>query len=427
MGRQKCIIYFSNTNYTKETGGTEKFLENIISLMSIKGIGSVQIYPLKRVNRWIKKIYKDKVEQYVCLNINGQYYGVISTKKLYNLLMYIGKKEKLEYQGVIINQMNYFDKDVLKDTLCLLNIPVKLIVHDFTYVCPYSFWNNKTGIACENKIVEPNKKNCHNCNYQMVAEYNYKQSIKFFGEIENILDTIIFPSDNTKTNWEEVFKLDCQYVVRPHLTYRISPLNRYINKKIKIAFLGQISNHKGIQEWNFLRRKLSLDKFEFYYFGNSTKFEDDPCIKCFDVDYKKKDNIPMKEQLERNEIDVVFLWSKCQETYSYTYFESCEAGCYVISNVSSGNIAEMIQRNHNGKTFNTIEDCLKWFSDERALIDIEEYFTNGMRICDVHQNKDISALEFRNTLIKHNIEIKAQKVYRTPFLTLIARNRYFQY
>ena len=191
-------------------------------------------------------------------------------------------------------------------------------------------------------------------------------------------------------------------VVRPHLIFSTVRIKRQLKKKIKIAYLGYISDFKGYSEWKKLIQNLDRNYFEFYYFGSYTEKAVNDGVNAVLVDFNRNDLIKMAQQLRNNDIDIVFLWSNCQETYSYTYYEALEAGCFVITSTHSGNITDQVRQNRNGICFENIKDCIKYLSNLQGEIE-------SLQAVDIKNNTDLGDFTFDNTVSKNTKNIKAKK------------------
>lgn len=419
------IIFFSNSDYTRETGGTEKFLFEIARKLTTNGYWLVQVYPVRRINRWVKKINVQISVEYVSINLNERYYGSFKLQDIAQVLINMSSAQKIAFQGIIINQMNYFDKHILSHQMNKLKLPIRYIVHDFTSVCPYIFWDGKTGIICNTQVVIPCKENCGNCNHLDKAISNYRNSVGFFNSVASYLDAFVCPSANALQNWKKLFKINTSCNIRPHLVYAWEDCtDKNNNAKIRVAYMGQPANHKGVIEWNRLVKEAPKEQYEFYYLGNSSIYKNDDVIKTMRVDYRDKIALTMPEQLEHLKIDIVFQWSKCQETYSFTYFEASSAGCFVVTNKNSGNIASMTVLNKNGRVFENIEECLEWFKTGLARKDVEEYRCKGKKIRKLEVNPDISDFIFEK---REQCAGRSKKVKKNPVLYALGGITYFQH
>lgn len=126
-------------------------------------------------------------------------------------------------------------------------------------------------------------------------------------------------------------------------------------------------------------RCLGKSRFEFFYFGSAIEEAESDGAKGVVVDFNRPDSLGMVEQLKNNKIDIAFLWSNCQETYSYTYYEAFEAGCMIVTSDHSGNITDQVLKNKNGFCFDKVEECVAFLKELHGEIDalrIENVTTN---------------------------------------------------
>ena len=71
----------------------------------------------------------------------------------------------------------------------------------------------------------------------------------------------------------------------------------------------------------------------------------------------------MIDSLKEYGIDIVYLSSVCPETFSYTYYEAYEAGCFVLTREGSGNICDQVKKQGNGLVFESVDDMVNWLDD----------------------------------------------------------------
>lgn len=71
-------------------------------------------------------------------------------------------------------------------------------------------------------------------------------------------------------------------------------------------------------------RKLDNRKFDFYYFGGTVDQAEKDGANGVMVDFNSPEMPGMVEQLKKKKIDIAFLWSNCQETYSYVQVDYLE-------------------------------------------------------------------------------------------------------
>ena len=399
--QKKCIIYISSTNYKIVSAGTEKFMSGIIEAYKEKEVHSIQIFPMVNINGIFEKLGLKKI--YLGINCDGEFVGAYLLKNAIGGIEYICKKNNFSCSGVIINQLHNWDLNQLSALLCVLELPIYIVIHDYMMICPYLMSEDGNGLQCGLSINRPSELHCVQCKY-CNEELNYFACMNSFLEkIEFLLKRIIFPSISARNNWMNAFEKYLKYsVVRPHLIFSTVRIKRQLKKKIKIAYLGYISDFKGYSEWKKLIQNLDRNYFEFYYFGSYTEKAVNDGVNAVLVDFNRNDLIKMAQQLRNNDIDIVFLWSNCQETYSYTYYEALEAGCFVITSTHSGNITDQVRQNRNGICFENIKDCIKYLSNLQGEIE-------SLQAVDIKNNTDLGDFTFDNTVSKNTKNIKAKK------------------
>ena len=376
---EKCILYVSSTNYKLVCAGTEKFMGGLIDTFRKEDVvHSIQFFPLVKVNDKLNKLGLNTF--YLGVNYDGEFVGTYLIEDALAAIEYISKKYDLECDRVIINQLHRWNLISLSVFLSELKLPIILVVHDYMMVCPYMMLSDSKAIECGNVIEKPSKERCICCKYAEQEIEHFDEINGFFLAINELICKVVFPSCSAQNNWIKVFPyLMGRSTIRPHLKYINRTVTRQWKNKIRIGYLGYISDIKGYSEWLKLMNSLDKDRFEFYYFGAAIKQAEKDGAHAILVDFNCPGSPGMVEQLVVNKIDIAFLWSNCQETYSYTYYEAFEAGCWIVTSSHSGNITDEVRRNENGRTFDTIEECVLFLNDlqgEYAILKIENVKSN---------------------------------------------------
>lgn len=297
---------------------------------------------------------------------------------------YIAGKYDLVFDRVIINQLHSWNLKKLTKLFENLGLPIILVVHDYMMICPYMMLKDSDSIRCGNFIDLPSINHCGCCKYEGKVRKHSEEINSFFIDNSKRICRVIFPSPSAEANWLKVFPyLTEKSVIRPHLQYDILKEEKKWNNKIRMGYLGYISDVKGYSEWLQLMRKLDNNKFEFYYFGGAVEQAENDGAKGVLVDFNSPERLGMVEQLKRNNIDIAFLWSNCQETYSYTYYEAFEAGCWVATSLRSGNITYQVLKNGNGKAFGDLNDCIEFLNNLKGN-------TYTVRITNVKTNSSLT-------------------------------------
>lgn len=375
---EKCILYISSTNYKLVSAGTEKFMGGLIDTFNDEGVHSVQIFPLVGFNNKLNRINPSAF--YIGVNCDGKFIGAYSIEDILSAIEYIKNKYNYQCDRVIINQLHGWKLEKLSFALRKLNLPIIVVVHDYMMVCPFMMLSDSNALWCGNSIERPSEEHCEKCKYKQLAIEYFEEINGFFTSIRNIIIKVVFPSASAKNNWLRVFPyLIDNSVVRPHLNYNICSYRRKLKDKIRVGYLGFVSDIKGYSEWKNLMRCLGKSRFEFFYFGSAIEEAESDGAKGVVVDFNRPDSLGMVEQLKNNKIDIAFLWSNCQETYSYTYYEAFEAGCMIVTSDHSGNITDQVLKNKNGFCFDKVEECVAFLKELHGEIDalrIENVTTN---------------------------------------------------
>ncbi len=376
--QEKSIIYISSTNYRLVSAGTEKYIGELTLLFLKKKVHSIHIFPLSSFDKFTCKFGIKK--SYIGINYDGEFEGVYLIDDLYSAIAYIEEKHNVKSDRVIINQLHDWNLFSLSKTLMRLNVSIVIAVHDYMMICSYMMMDDSDSLECGKIINKPSTKRCRNCIYNNRGIEYFNTVDAFFKEINSLICRVVFPSESAEKNWLRIFPFfHGREVIRPHLEYKRITERKVWGDKIRIGYLGTISEMKGYKEWLSLISSLDKSKFEFYYLGrNINKAQEDGAYGIM-VDVNAKQTLGMAEQLRNHKIDIAFLWSKCLETYSYTYYESYEAGCWVLTSKGSGNIADQVLSNKNGVVFDNLDECisyLKNFKGETSFGKIENVKTN---------------------------------------------------
>ena len=131
----------------------------------------------------------------------------------------------------------------------------------------------------------------------------------------------------------------------------------------------------------------------------------------------------MIKALRKNKIHIVVLFSCCPETYSYTYHEATAAGCYIVTNDESGNIAYMVDKNGNGIVLKNSTESLYQFlkNEEKVRKEYQSYLNSNFKIIigsiDGNLKKDkitLTALAVKRfDVIRYTMELLYRGKYRS--------------
>lgn len=361
----KIVISFSYGNYRNSLGGTDKLILSHQRNLNKLNISYLYFYPINNIRKLNVKFLN-----YWKVYFDGELCGVLSSSDMINFFAFLNKINNVK--GIFIHHLLGIDIACLNRCIGAIDAPILFYIHDYYSICSQIHLMRNDEVYCGLGQVSEIK--CKDCSYY--SESNAKRE-----KIETLLMKykkrmkIIVPSMSAKIIWLSAFpKFDDQVEIIEHqkpfgiYTGNMKLIDK--NDQLKIAYVGLPTNHKGWTEWVKIVKligKYHKDKALLYYFGD-TNDSIEGVIRS-SVSFQKGNLDAMITTLRQYGIDCVILWSKCPETYSFTYYESMASNAYIITNQFSGNIAESIKKNDNGLVLNNTEELEDLFINIQKLLD----------------------------------------------------------
>lgn len=367
----QCVLAISFLDYLTAIGGMSKYMMAHEQMYTKAGYSYISIYFVKKI---IKKRYS--LFHFYGLIIDGKEAGVYTIDELLQYFQYL-KNINYKIVDVHIHNISYMNvQHMLRLVATLPVTPFKLIIHDYHTICT-SFNLLKNGIKyCGGKAVSKSK--CAGCRYYQSGKVQMQNVRKL---LENVKDrlTVIAPSNVARKIWVEAYPdfTDKVIVMEEQLWEGKYLGNREIidkGQRVKIGYLGNKSPHKGWAEWvKFVElANKKHNQYECIVFNSKKDFEI-PNMEHSEVKFSSDKLNAMVESLREKRIDCAILWSKCEETYSYTLFEACSANAFIITNSQSGNIAYTISQKGNGLVLQTEEELYEYAVNPDKLIECINY------------------------------------------------------
>jgi hypothetical protein len=342
------VITISRTNYTREVGGTCRYLTQQTQTFQEHEIACYHCFWRNvRLQKQCYRIYfilkdgqPDRYQSESALIASG----LIATARTILIHNLIG----LDYSGLYAILQH--DRQTLFYYL-----------HDYGMVCSNITLLKNHQHYCG--VFELGKDVCRDCRYQSEqhqVELVHRQLLQQF--------TVVFiaPAPLIAQQISQYYHKNDQPVtieIIPHLRYRQRVIAAS-RPATRIAFLGWPSAHKGWSEFAWLARQQIVG-YDFYHLGCGETV--DCNIQYQYVNFIEQGVHAMRYALQHHRIDMVFLWSRWPETYCFTYYESLEAGCFVITHRDSGNIAASIQQQGGGMIFDDIHTCAQALATRFSL------------------------------------------------------------
>ncbi len=397
--KKLCLINISHSNYLIKTAGVERFIRDEINILQNEDISTLHIFPIIEVNK--SKFIP--LSECVGINFNNKFIGIYSLNSLISFINNFKQRNNLVFIGIELHHLHGWSFDKLSDLIISLDLGVKFYIHDYDTI----------GINYLTSDIDLSTIN--NERYQLFKN--------FISKIDLNIINIIFPSRNCYNNWLSVFpEYKTRSIIRDHLVLKGKfNFNKEISGKINIAFIGSTAEHKGFNEWMELSKNLKDTDYNFFYFGNS--IQKMPNVKKIYVDFNPSTPLFMTNQLKENEIDIVFLYSKCQETYCYTYFEALIAGAFIITNKFSGNVYDCTRHFQNGLFIDSVNDGKELLSNSNLIKETISNFRIQNNIPSTFiANNDFQIEQYLDTEKKYpilQINSKRSTVVKYHILTFI--------
>jgi hypothetical protein len=310
----------------------------------------IQIYPVNNATH--------DGDQIIGVNVNQTHMGYFTIKQITLFLKLLCQKNIIKIVAFHIHHIMGFLLPVIKFLATeLQTLTSRWYIHDFYTICPQTnlLYNGISycGVPMDTAAI------CKMCNYG--AARNERQS-----EMGKLLrwykGTFVFPSESARDIWLKVYpELKKQTRVVPHqiVFQKCSILQSKFDKEnsvIRVAYVGAQALHKGWHVWKDFVEETQ--QYEYFHLGSiNTQLSN---VQYIPVSLADGENAMIKA-LAENDIDIAFLWSICPETYSFTLFESLAAGCFIVTNADSGNIAAQVASTGQGKVFTTIQEMMDFF------------------------------------------------------------------
>lgn len=341
-----AVVAISHSNYLENSAGVEKAMLNEQMCLFENGVSYLNII----------SCYGSKV---LGLCINKTFIGWFHNEHITPLLSAL-EESGLVFLRTLIHHTLFHSNDNILSIVKQLNKKTYFYLHDLLTVCPnYILMYNDTRYCHLPKL---DSELCSSCHYGAKRTAHVNRYNELFS---SYAFEFIAPSHVVADTFNVFFNNSAVRVV-PHLIERGVYHKPFINPKIRVAFLGHPTQHKGFLEFSKLVERYK-ETYDFFLLGSSC-----PIANVIHVPVSIHDKRTMIDFLREYNIDIAFIYSIWPETYCYTYFESLAAGCFVVTSKDSGNVNVMVNKRKNGIAFDTTDDMLTFFANEsrvRASVD----------------------------------------------------------
>lgn len=324
------------------TNGSRKFITGQLEQLHCVGFHTIEVVPL------LFYLAGRRESAFLAVSINGAYQGLFSADEL------AGINPKV--RGMIVHSL-YYSQSTMKTLADFINVEKRILyyIHDYFCLCSQRFlYKGRKPCVNSNGILI-----CDTCNMNIERQKLHDFHYNVFKK-HNVL--LVAPSEDTRIRVKLFYK-DIEIVEFQHLEYEQEFFKKQVNCPIRIAYIGSAIWQKG---WEQFARMVSRfhEKYEFYCLGHCTDEHKISNVKYISIGLKESGILTMTEALLQYHIDIAYIGSVWPETYSYTYYEAYEAGCFVITNTISGNIYRQVMLNQNGISFSNDSEMFEWLEKD---------------------------------------------------------------
>lgn len=347
-----------------QTNGSREFIDGQLGQLHQAGFHTVEIVPLLYYQSGKRE------SSVLAVSSDGRYQGIFTAEELAGL--------SPKVRGMVIHSL-YYSHGTMRALLDSVEVETSILyyIHDYSCLCFNRFLHRDKRLC----IDMDGNMGCPSCtaNEERKSHLQFHQSVF---ERHNVL--LIAPSEDTWARVEEFYK-NIQIKVIPHLKYDYRPFTKRTNSPLRIAYTGTAIWHKGWEQFAGLVDRFG-HAYDFYCLGECP---DD--LRIQNVTYipvrlpGSGSALTMTEALQKYSIDIAYIGSVWPETYSYTYYEAYEAGCFILTSTKSGNVYRQVIKNENGIAFSCEDDMAEWLAGDTVQRDVQSL---DKRITNVRNNEE---------------------------------------
>lgn len=366
----RIVVSFSHSDYLSSAAGVEKVIGMEQKHYNDHGIAYFHIYPFLGGS-----ISDDPGIMCIGLNVDGQPTGQYSATQVGDLLQDFSRRTAAEFVALHVHHLAKMPVAIILFFIKKLSPRcVRFFVHDYYSLCPQANLLYNGEMFCD--LPAPASLKCCTCFMGRGRRRQLREVATLFAQVSQF----IIPSEVARGLFLRVYpELKGKTYVIPHQQVAVVGVSRQriparseSVRKIRVAYVGQSYYHKGWETWKRFVAATDPDRYVLYHVGVTSEML--PRVSHVPVSSINSDENAMTRTLQELQVNLAFLWSVCPETYSFTFFESLTAGCFIVTNPGSGNIAEQVRQYSCGVVLADEEALFAYFADaERVKRDLAQY------------------------------------------------------
>jgi hypothetical protein len=341
-GLRDLHITFSHDDYTRSLGGMQQCIQREDDRAGALGRDHLHLHPVKI---WeVVRTSGEKGELGVVLN--GQAVGAFAPRVVAQVLGDLAGAVPAGERSFAIHSLLGHRADETVAILRAAGLKAGLFwLHDYASLCAgfHLLRNDVQDCAAP----PPDSPACSVCAYLPMRGRHLEEHEKLFRRLDL---TVVSPSPSALELWRSSWTYPAKAeVVLPHarLVERgPAPVARG-KRPLRIAHAGLQHGHKGWPVFRALALEHRDDpRYAFLHLGAYA--ERGLPVEFHEVVASRENPAAMRQALEENEVDVVLLWPLWRETFSLVAYEAVAAGCAIVTNPDSGNIAAFVEQGGHG-------------------------------------------------------------------------------
>lgn len=354
-------LTISHDDYTKSVGGVQICIERERRAIMGRGATHVHLFPAI-VNSRVAAINS----QLLGVIVDGKPMGYSTPEALGEIFVSVGSISNR--RAAVIHSLIGHHADDLCSLLERFNPHVSLYwIHDYSSICSgYNLLRNNVEFCGG----PPRLSNaCMICQHGVFRDAQIEAHAKVFARLS---PKVIAPSRYALDLWESVKpavypSLSTEIVQHCDVTIPSGKVRRQRkDEKIRVAFLGHPSAHKG---WHVFRQlvkqHIGSSYLEFVHIGSAPS--GDLRVEFVKASVSPENPEAMVKSIEACRVDIAIVWPSWPETFCITAYEAIAAGAIVVTNNGSGNVADFVRETEAGIVLATEDELSSFFTNKVKL------------------------------------------------------------
>ena len=343
--QNKLAMAFSHDSYIESVGGVQTCLLKEQIEANRNKIAYMSIYPHIPLMRLRSE------EQLYGLTLDGIFQGLINCSTLKYLTSNLCKKFNSYLLIHTLQGQNINTIGKIADNFT--NKKTYYWVHDYFSICEsYTLFRNDVEYCYAPSI---DSSACEVC----LHGDRRKEHLQKINSLFSKIGTFITPSPtSTKLMLDQYPMLEKKILTKPHYDILDAKISLKNIKKIKVAYCGYASYHKGYFDFIKIADQLSGNKkFKFFKLSNDSIAEEN--ITNIPVAVSHSNPLAMVNALKKQKIDIVIMPSKWPETFNLVTYEALSAKVPVLVIGKNGHPSKIIKSTGLGWVVETVNDAIE--------------------------------------------------------------------